>query len=62
MLAAQEKHLPLVDLFLIRGADPNRAAMAEPSMWAGQPCTWHLLKVFLRSLRVFLEAGYGTGG
>jgi ankyrin repeat protein len=24
-LTAQEKHFPLVDLFLIRGADPNRA-------------------------------------
>jgi ankyrin repeat protein len=27
MLAAQEKHLPLVDLLLIRGADPNHATI-----------------------------------
>jgi ankyrin repeat protein len=33
MLAAQEKHLPLVDLLLIRGADPNlgRNRLAGPT-------------------------------
>jgi hypothetical protein len=39
MIAAQQRHLPLVDLFLIQGADPNLATNHlfedQENLWPG---------------------------